>query len=97
MPFRTLRLNWIQECGDSRCPTQSQEHQPKMIREDKMRSGEQQAGQAATAQIRKHGFCALTESERRVLHVSALQEAARKQHERHQSNAVDRRPKMQFD
>src|SRR5438552_13880549 len=60
--FRTLRLNWIEECWDSRLSAQTQEHQPKVIREDKMRHSEQNAGQAAPTQIGQDRFRGLAES-----------------------------------
>src|SRR5438132_2888715 len=95
--FSTLRLNWIEERGDSRLSAQPQEHQPKVIREDKMRHSEQNAGQAAPTQIGQDRFRGLAESKRRVFHVRALEKAAGEEHERHQADAIGGCPEMQFD
>src|SRR5438445_2555578 len=92
-----LCLDWVEECGDSRCASQSQKHQPKVIRENKMRRGKQNPGETAPAQIGQRRFDALAERERRILHVRALKETAGEQHERHQPDAVSRCPEMEFD
>src|SRR5256886_17560801 len=63
----------------------------------KMRGRHQEASEAAAAKIGKDRLCALAESERGILHVCALQETAREQHERHETDAIDRGPEMQFD
>jgi len=68
-----------------------------MIGKNQMRCGEQQTGKTPPAQIRKHRFRAFTESERGILHVCALEKTASQQHQYHQSNAIGRRPEMQFD
>ncbi len=62
-----------------------------------MRDGEQNSGKTAPAQIRKDRLRALTESKRGIVDVRALQETTGKEHERHEADPIDRRPKMQFD
>src|SRR6476646_478853 len=89
-------FNRVEKCRDSRCAAQSQKHQTEVICENKMRYGQQYAGKAASAKIWQHRFNAFTEWQCRVFQVSALQKAAGEQHERHQSDAVSRRPEMQF-
>src|SRR5438876_7184053 len=93
----SLRFHRVEECGNSRCASQSQKHQPKVIRENKMRRGKQNPGETATAQIRQRCFDALAEGESRILHVHALKKTAGEQHERHQPDAVSRCPEMEFD
>src|SRR5207302_89793 len=92
-----LRFNRGKKCGHSRLPTEAEEHEPKMIRKDEMRHGEQNARQTTPAQVRQHTFDALTESERGIFHARSLKKTASKKHQRHQSDAVGRCPEMQFD
>jgi len=97
VPSRSLGFNRVEKCGDGRCPAQSQEHQPEVIRENEVRRREQKTGEATPAQIRQHRFYALTERKRGIFHAGTLKEAAGEQHERHQAYAIGRRPEMQFD
>src|SRR5262245_32938803 len=97
MPSGSFGLNWIEECGNSRCASQSQKHQPEVICENEMRRGQQNSGESASSQIRQRRFNALAKWERRILHIRALEESAGEQHERHQADAISRCPEMQFD
>src|SRR5258707_5895675 len=96
MTSRCLGISRVEKCRDSRCAAQSQKHQTKVICENKMRYGHQNAGKAASAKIWQHCFNAFAEWQRRVFQVRALQKAASEQHERHQSDTVGRRPEMQL-
>src|SRR6266699_6251244 len=97
VPSGRLGFNRVEECWDGRCPAQSQEHQPEVIRENKMRRGKQKTGKATPAQIRQYRFDALTERERGIFHARTLKKTAREQHERHQADSISRCPEMQFD
>src|SRR4029450_8893768 len=96
MASRRLGFNRVKKCRHGGCAAQSQKHQTEVICENKMRYGQQNSGKAASAKIWQHGFNAFAEWQRRVFQVRALQKAAGKQHERHQSDAVGRCPEMQF-
>src|SRR6476659_2000990 len=96
MASRCLGFDWVEKSWDSRCAAQSQKHQTEVICENKVRYGQQNARKAASAKIWQHCFNAFAEWQRRVFQVRALQKAAGEQHERHQSDAVSRRPEMKF-
>src|SRR4051794_4046121 len=91
-----LGFNRVEKCRNSRCAAQSQKHQTEVIRKNKMRYGQQNSGEAASAKIWQHCFDAFAEWQRRVFQVRALQKAAREQHERHQSDPVRRCPEMEL-
>src|SRR6187431_1750627 len=91
-----LGFDRVEKCWDRRCAAQSQKHQTEVIRENKMRYGQQNSGKAASSKIWQHGFNTFAEWQRRVFQVRALQKTAGEQHERHQADAIGRCPEMQF-
>src|SRR2546425_1182347 len=78
-----LRFQRIKKRRQARGATQSEQHQAKMKRENKMRYRQQDSGQAAAAEIRQHRLGALREWERRIVQVSALGEPSDQKHQHH--------------
>src|SRR5207237_6720035 len=75
----------------------AEKHEQKMIGEDEMRHRHENAGNAASAQIRQNGLCAFGKRQGWIIHVQTLHHAAGEKHQGHESNAVNGGPKMNLD
>src|SRR5438067_13853650 len=68
-----------------------------MIGENKIRHRPQNAGKAASAQIRQNGLRAFGKRQGWVVHVHTLSQATGEKHQGHESNAINRSPEMDLD
>src|SRR4030095_11734213 len=71
-----LAFERIQECRNARGTTKAKQHQTKVEGKNTGRSGQQDPGQGATAEIRQDGLTGFAEGECRIIQVEPLHEAA---------------------